>query len=161
MKRKILSLFLCSSILSGAVCGCGHDKTVIQPSDIVITDISAEEWTTEKLCEAVLINGKNISPICTLREFGDEFEIDTNDELYLKMLKTPALLQGQNDLWDKQYAELENWLINIINHPYEKAFRRARIGFQQSYENRMCQWRDWYKKKQRYEHIINRIFRRK
>lgn len=83
MKRKILCLFLCSIILSGAVCGCGHDKTVIQPSDIVITDISTEEWTTEKLCEAVLINGKNISPICTLREFGDEFEIDTNDELGL------------------------------------------------------------------------------
>ncbi|MBQ3139973.1 MAG: hypothetical protein IJB68_10795 [Ruminococcus sp.] len=83
MKRKILCLFLCSIILSGTVCGCGHDKTVIQPSDIVITDISTEEWTTEKLCEAVLINGKNISPICTLREFGDEFEIDTNDELGL------------------------------------------------------------------------------
>ena len=83
MKRKILSVFLCSIIMSGAICSCGHDEIVTQTGGNVITDISAEEWTTEKLCEAVLINGKNISPICTLREFGDEFEIDTNDELGL------------------------------------------------------------------------------
>ena len=69
--------------MSGAICSCGHDEIVTQTGGNVITDISAEEWTTEKLCEAVLINGKNISPICTLREFGDEFEIDTNDELGL------------------------------------------------------------------------------
>ena len=81
MKRKILSLFLCSVMLIGSVCGC-ESKNNLSNSP-VITDISAEEWTTEKLCEAVLINGKNISPICTLREFGDEFEIDTNDELGL------------------------------------------------------------------------------
>lgn len=83
MKRKIYSLFLCSMILLGAICSCGHDEIVTQTGGNVITDISAEEWTTEKLCEAVLINGKNISPICTLREFGDGFEIDTNDELGL------------------------------------------------------------------------------
>lgn len=83
MKRKILSVFLCSIIMSGAICSCVHDEIVTQTGGNVITDISAEEWTTEKLCEAVLINGKNISPICTLREFGDEFEIDTNDELGL------------------------------------------------------------------------------
>lgn len=83
MKRKILSVFLCSIIMSGAICSCGHDEIVTQTGGNVITDISAEEWTTEKLCEAVLINGKNISPICTLRDFGDEFEIDTNDELGL------------------------------------------------------------------------------
>ena len=83
MKRKVLSVFLCSIIMSGAICSCGHDEIVTQTGGNVITDISAEEWTTEKLCEAVLINGKNISPICTLREFGDEFEIDTNDELGL------------------------------------------------------------------------------
>ena len=81
MKRKILSLFLCSVMLIGSVCGC-ESKNNLSNSP-VITDISAEEWTTEKLCEAVLINGKNISPICTLREFGDEFEIDTNDDLGL------------------------------------------------------------------------------
>ena len=68
-------------MLMGSVCGC-ESKNNFSNSP-VITDISAEEWTTEKLCEAVLINGKNISPICTLREFGDEFEIDTNDELGL------------------------------------------------------------------------------
>ena len=83
MKRKILSVFLCSIIMSGAICSCGHDEIVTQTGGNVITDIPTEEWTTEKLCEAVLINGKNISPICTLREFGDEFEIDTNDELGL------------------------------------------------------------------------------
>ena len=81
MKRKILSLFLCSVMLIGSVCGC-ESKNNLSNSP-VITDISAEEWTTEKLCEAVLINGKNISPICTLHDFGDEFEIDTNDELGL------------------------------------------------------------------------------
>ena len=70
-------------ILLGAICSCGHDEIVTQTGGNVITDISAEEWTTEKLCEAVLINEKNISPICTLRNFGDEFEIDTNDELGL------------------------------------------------------------------------------
>lgn len=83
MKRKILSVFLCSIIMSWAICSCGHDEIVTQTGGNVITDISAEEWTTEKLCEAVLINGKNISPICTLHDFGDEFEIDTNDELGL------------------------------------------------------------------------------
>ncbi|MBR5512838.1 MAG: hypothetical protein IKV85_02480 [Ruminococcus sp.] len=83
MKRKILSVFLCSIIMSGAICSCGHDEIVTQTGGNVITDISTEEWTTEKLCEAVLINGKNISPICTLHDFGDEFEIDTKDELGL------------------------------------------------------------------------------
>ena len=59
MKRKILSVFLCSIIMSGAICSCGHDEIVTQTGGNVITDISVEEWTTEKLCEAVL-NGDRI-----------------------------------------------------------------------------------------------------
>lgn len=87
--------------------------------------------------------------------------INENDELYLEMLRTPALLPASENLWDRQYKELEAWLVNIIEQPIDSAYRRSKVGFQHSYEEKMCDWRNVYRKKQRREHIINRIFRRK
>ncbi|MGN8886729.1 glycosyltransferase family 10 domain-containing protein [Blautia sp. HCP28S3_G10] len=63
-------------------------------------------------------------------------QIDQNDELYLKMLKTPAF---QNlDYVEKQQKALEDFLYHIFDQPVEKAYRRNRFYWGERYERRLC-----------------------
>lgn len=65
-------------------------------------------------------------------------EIDQDDERYLSMLKEPAF-NDQNYLADKQ-EELENFLLNIFEQDYDKAFRRSRIAGPQYHNDRLKEY---------------------
>lgn len=58
-------------------------------------------------------------------------EIDQDDELYMKMLKTPALKDGET--LKRGRENLENFLFHICSQDYEKAFRRDRVGYGKMY----------------------------
>lgn len=53
-------------------------------------------------------------------------EIDQDDELYLSMLKEPALL-SEEDSWDSMQRKLEEFLYHIMDQPLEKAYRHNRV----------------------------------
>lgn len=53
-------------------------------------------------------------------------KVDEDDELYLEMLRTPALLDAEHV--SKLNESLDAFLLNIVNQNYEKAFRRDREG---------------------------------
>lgn len=52
-------------------------------------------------------------------------EVDNNADLYLQMLRTPALSTNAPSV-DEEIARFEKWLINIFEQPLEKAYRRNR-----------------------------------
>lgn len=62
-------------------------------------------------------------------------EVDENDELYLKMLSEPALLD--NKLLVNTEKELTTWLYNIFDADYDKARRRPVNGKMAAYEENL------------------------
>ena len=103
MKRKILSLFLCSVMLAGGICGCESKSDLSQSGSSTITDIPAEamerlnkahdikpviapkeEWDTEKICNSFYINGKQIDYPFTINDLGNEFEMIDTEEYKFK-----------------------------------------------------------------------------
>ena len=83
MKRKILSLFLCSVVFMGTVSGCGTDKSTTNTSSTVSeTEYKTikppkEGWTIESLVNTMTFFGKELSFPITLEQLGDDFSIDT------------------------------------------------------------------------------------
>ena len=64
--------------------------------------------------------------------------IDEDDELYLSMLREPALLPATLTR-DEEYARFETWLLNIFEQPLEQAYRRNREMHGKWYiERRFC-----------------------
>lgn len=111
MKRKILSLFLCSVMLSGVMCSCaskdkvtdlsqnGNSASTVDNSSTIPDDVKerlkevhdaepvklpAEEWNFETICSSIYINSKQFSYPCTINDLGEEFEIIDNEEYKLK-----------------------------------------------------------------------------
>lgn len=91
MKRKIFNLILCTSILSGAVCGCGKNKSAESSSNLMTSSITTQattKHTTEpqtekqsefdfaKTLEQTYICGHQLSYPLTLGKLGDDFTID-------------------------------------------------------------------------------------
>lgn len=64
-------------------------------------------------------------------------EIDRNDELYLKYLGTPALLDPEKFDKEKQKKLLKEFLFNIFRQEKEKAFRRNRVVWGKRYPDEM------------------------
>ena len=64
-------------------------------------------------------------------------EIDQNDELYLKYLGTPALIDSEKFDREKQKKELEKFLYNIFEQEKGQAFRRNRVVWGERYPNEM------------------------
>ena len=60
--------------------------------------------------------------------------IDQDEELYLKMLSTPAF-KNENDVLLQQ-TQFENFLYNIFDQPLEKAYRRNRFYWGERYERK-------------------------
>lgn len=52
-------------------------------------------------------------------------ELDQNDELYMQMLRQPAMLSSATTI-DEEMAAFEKWLLAIFEQPIEKAYRRNR-----------------------------------
>jgi len=59
--------------------------------------------------------------------------IDTNDELYLKMMRTPALTGPERGI-DRMEDNLLAFLTHIFNQPLAQARRRSRSAAQAAYE---------------------------
>ena len=62
-------------------------------------------------------------------------ELDSNDELYLSVLREPAFLPDAPSI-DDELARLEAWLLPIFEQPLEKAWRRNREFFGRIYVDR-------------------------
>lgn len=80
MKRKILSLFLCSVMLVGFILGYGTDKstanTSLSSSTVLKTGYkttkpSKDGWTIEKLMSITYIYGEQLSYPITVNSFPD------------------------------------------------------------------------------------------
>ena len=68
-------------------------------------------------------------------------ELDQNDELYLRMLRAPAMRPDAPSLED-EYARLEAWLLAIFEQPLEEAGRRNRDFLGKRYiEQRLALYR--------------------
>lgn len=53
-------------------------------------------------------------------------KIDQDDNLYRKMIKTPALLSKNEYIWEEKQKELEFFIENIFSQSKQEAFRRNR-----------------------------------
>ncbi len=107
MKRKLLSLFICSVMLAGVVSGCGTDKstantlpsspTVEKTTEIEAIQTDETEFGTypkldfdfHKAIENINIFEHKISLPCKLKEFGENFTL--NEEILVPV-------EGSNDL---------------------------------------------------------------
>lgn len=80
--------------------------------------------------------------------------VDNDDELYLKMLRTPALLPES-----KSYAEelfnFERWLTDIFNQPINEAYRRPRYMFVQQYIDARRFETRWHRQYDRLKALLN------
>ncbi len=101
-------------------------------------------YTTEKIVQAfaartvpIYWGDPNIDKVFNKEAFIDAYsfenteklvefieKVDSDDELYLKMLKTPALLTSSSI--EDERLKFEEWLIHIFEQPLEKAYRRNR-----------------------------------
>ena len=61
--------------------------------------------------------------------------IDQNDELYLKMMRTPALTGPERDI-DRMEENLLAFLSSIFDQPLERARRRSRSAARTAFEKR-------------------------
>ena len=62
-------------------------------------------------------------------------ELDRNDDLYLSVLREPAMLPGVPSI-DEELTRLESWLLAIFQQPLESAGRRNREFFGRIYMDR-------------------------
>ena len=95
MKRKILSVFLCSVMVSGVVSGCGTDtattdtslssSTVEETTEAATAQVTETEyktmeppedgWTIEELMSVTYLCGKQLTYPLTMNSFGNKVEI--------------------------------------------------------------------------------------
>ena len=125
---------------------------------ICFENSSSPGYTTEKLMQAFA--AKTVPIYYGSPRIGEEFntrafvnlhdfdsfdeaiekikEIDNNDELYMDMLKEPAL--NPSNIPQKRKEDFEVFLYSIVDREYKKAFRRNRSDFGKKYEkkNRLC-----------------------
>lgn len=84
-------------------------------------------------------------------------EIDNDDERYEKMLKEPILIDAEN-MRDSKVRQLETFLLNIIEQPYESAFRRNREYWGNSYLHHLKITNGWYFTINNMPYILKRLF---
>lgn len=109
-------------------------------------------YTTEKLVEALAARtvpiywgdpdvGKvfNTKAFINVSDYGSldaallrVQELDRDDDLYLSMIREPAMLPGAPSVED-EVARLESWLLPIFEQPLEQAWRRNREFFGKMY----------------------------
>lgn len=74
-------------------------------------------------------------------------EIDADDDLYLQMLRTPALRED-TPTPEAERARLEAWLVSIFDRPLEEAYRRNLNFFGESYCRRRLLLDPWANRKE-------------
>lgn len=85
MKKRILSIFLCSLILTSGVCGCRKDKSTkdtsqssssVEKTDFKTMEPPVDGWTNQEFFDISYICGKKINLPATLDSLGSNFEFD-------------------------------------------------------------------------------------
>ncbi|MBO5634838.1 MAG: glycosyltransferase [Bacteroidales bacterium] len=68
----------------------------------------------------------NASDFVTVGELVEEIKrIDNDDQLYMSMLKEPALVPSAPS-FEEETERMENWLIPIFERPIQESYRRSR-----------------------------------
>lgn len=62
--------------------------------------------------------------------------LDNDDSAYLEVIQTPALKEGEKNV-DEMFAEVENFLISIIEQPLNKAQRHDRTYWGRKYNQKL------------------------
>ncbi|MBQ3139728.1 MAG: hypothetical protein IJB68_09515 [Ruminococcus sp.] len=115
MKRKILSLFLCSVMLAGVVSGCGTDTatTDTSPSSSTVEETTEaptvqvteaeyktmeppeEGWTIEKLMSVTYICGKQLTYPLTVDDLPNEVGLDMENAGYARHCIAPMNINSE------------------------------------------------------------------
>ena len=101
MKRKILSLFLCSVMLAVAACGCGVDNNSEPDStadSVGATENLSEGFDWEKVKQDITFEGKKIDfPFC-VNDLGKGYEMDyIYDSLFEEKCCDGAVVKVNDD----------------------------------------------------------------
>ena len=101
MKRKILSLFLCSVMLAGAACGCGVDNNLEPDStadSVGTTENLSEGFDWEKVKQDITFDGRKIDfPFC-VNDLGKGYEMDyIYDSLFEEKCCDGAVVKVNDD----------------------------------------------------------------
>ena len=101
MKRKMLSLFLCSFMLTCVVSGCDADEStantsssssIVEETEYKTMKPPEEGWTIEELMSVTYICGEQLSYPLTMNSFGNKVEI-FEDTLKVQNAKdTPSVM---------------------------------------------------------------------
>ena len=130
MKRKILSLFLCSIVLTGGLVGCSTDKSTADtslPSSTVEETIEAatdqvaeteyktmdppeEGWTIETIAPTIRLCGKSIELPFAIGSLGEDFKFRDN---------TGIVTYSGCEAFITAFKKNEN-----IDDPYSKTIRK-------------------------------------
>ena len=85
-------------------------------------------------------------------------KINSDDELYLQMMREPAFIEGFS--LEEKEKEFENFLFHIIDQDYNKAFRRNRSDFGRKYEKKARITNKYYNYLLQINSLVHRIKRR-
>lgn len=120
MKRRILSLFLCSVILSGTVSGCVTEKattdslpsslTVEKATEYKTIKLPKDGWTIETIAPTIRLCGKSIELPFTIGSLGEDFKFRDN---------TGIVTYSGHEAFITAFKENEN-----IDDPYSKTIRK-------------------------------------
>lgn len=119
MKRKFISMWLCSLMLAGSVCGCSKDESTVDTSPPSSTVSETEHktmkppedgWTIEKIAPTIRLSGKSIELPFTVGSLGKDFEFIDN---------TGVVAYSGQEAFVTAFKENEN-----IDDPYQKTIRK-------------------------------------
>ncbi len=93
MKKRFLTLLLCTSFTLSCLTGCGSkpsvDNTVTDTSEAAEPPITG--WTTEKLLNATSLCGKQLSCPLTINSLGEGFSIGEGTEMVYESSDGPRV----------------------------------------------------------------------
>ncbi len=143
MKRKILSLFLCSMMLIGSVCGCNSKTDKPSSSSEVVSTVDESSEAAENkgdesfeyngtfneevfnhIIQDINLKGVKVSMPCTFADLGEGFEVKyplvfKEDSMVTYSLEYNGIKVAQivyyvdHELTDKEFKELEIPFISI------------------------------------------------
>lgn len=76
-------------------------------------------------------------------------KIDNDDALYMRMLRTPALMEESKEIWTTMQQELAKFLYNIFDQDIKSAYRRNRVFWGSLY------WKNYNNMRRLYAALFN------
>ncbi|MBR4101594.1 MAG: hypothetical protein IKK51_06935 [Oscillospiraceae bacterium] len=151
MKKRNFTLILCLMMASYGCCGCmptsetqneqpmsiqaSNDTSAGIPENLKVklqaaldappVPIPEEGWTDETLADVIYINGEKMKLSCTVSDFGEGFEIVTDDEFfYIDDQKTA---HGVSQYYDRPIGIFKIRNCTDASDVYKKQYKQ--IGF--------------------------------